>query len=108
MPQHLLLQVAGQRLRVVGRGADEGLVPAQDTVREDRIVQTFTWEGMPNGVSLETLDLIDLGDGRTRLHAMSLCDSFEDRDAWLSSGMEHGVNDGYAALEKLAAEGELD
>src|SRR6476661_5231719 len=25
------------------------------TVREDRIVQTFTWEGMPDGVSLETM-----------------------------------------------------
>ena len=53
------------------------------TVREDRIVQTFTWEGMPDGVSLETLTFEDLGDGRTRLHAVSLCDSFEDRDAWL-------------------------
>ena len=47
------------------------------TVREDRIVQTFTWEGMPDGVALETMTFEDLGDGRTRLHAVSLCDSFE-------------------------------
>jgi uncharacterized protein YndB with AHSA1/START domain len=77
------------------------------TVRADRIVSTFTWEGMPDGVALETLTFEDLGDGRTRLHATSLCDSFEDRDAWLRSGMEVGVNDGYAALERMLADGTL-
>ena len=74
-------------------------------VGQDRIVQTFTWEGMPEGVSLETLWFEDLGDGRTRLHAQSLVDSFEDRDAWLRSGMETGVNDGYAKLDDLIAGG---
>lgn len=77
------------------------------TVREDRIVQTFTWEGMPDAVSLETLTFEDLGDGRTRLHAVSLCDSFESRDQWLASGMEVGVNEGYAELDRLLAEREL-
>jgi uncharacterized protein YndB with AHSA1/START domain len=77
------------------------------TVRPDRIVQTFTWEGMPDGVALETLTLEDLGDGRTRLHVTSLCDSFEARDAWLRSGMEIGVNDGYAAIDRMLADGTL-
>jgi uncharacterized protein YndB with AHSA1/START domain len=77
------------------------------TVREDRLVQTFTWEGMPDSVALETMTFEDLGDGRTRLHAVSLCDSFEGRDGWLSSGMEVGVNDGYAAIDRLLAEGAL-
>ena len=77
------------------------------TVREDRIVQTFTWDGMPDGVALETLTFEDLGEGRTRLHATSLCDSFEARDAWLRSGMETGVNDGYAALDRMLADGAL-
>ena len=77
------------------------------TVREDRIVQTFTWEGMPDAVSLETMTFEDLGDGRTRLHAVSLCDSFEGRDQWLSSGMEVGVNEGYAKLDRLLAEDEF-
>ena len=76
-------------------------------VGEDVIVQTFTWEGMPEDVSLETLRFEDLGDGRTRLHAQSLCDSFEDRDAWLRSGMEVGVNDGYAKLDQLVANGDV-
>ena len=74
-------------------------------VGDDRLVQTFTFEGVPEGVALETLWFEDLGDGRTRLHATSLVDSFEGRDAWLSSGMEVGVNDGYAKLDGLLADG---
>jgi len=72
-------------------------------VSDNKIVQTFTWEGMPDGVALETLTFEDLGDGRTRLHAQSLVDSFEGRDAWLGSGMEVGVNEGYAKLDELLA-----
>lgn len=77
------------------------------TVRQDRLVQTFTWEGMPDAVALETLTFEDLGDGHTRLHALSLCDSFEARDGWLSSGMEVGIDEGYAAIDLLVADGEL-
>src|SRR5262249_14767005 len=70
-------------------------------VRPDRIVQTFTFEGEPDGVSLETLWFEDLGAGRTRLRTQSLCDSFEGRDAWLASGMETGVNEGFAKLDRM-------
>lgn len=73
-------------------------------VRPDRIVQTFTFDGDPDGVSLETLRFEDLGDGRTRLHAQSLVESFESRDAWLRSGMEVGVDQGYAKLDKLMSD----
>ena len=76
-------------------------------VRDDRLVQTFTYEGFPDGVSLETMWFEDLGDGRTRLHATSLVDSFEGRDAMLSSGMEVGINDGYAKLDELLAAGDV-
>jgi uncharacterized protein YndB with AHSA1/START domain len=74
-------------------------------VRPDRIVQTFTWEGEPDGVALETLWFEDLGGGRTRLRTQSLCDSFEGRDAWLRSGMEVGVDDGYRKLDALISAG---
>jgi uncharacterized protein YndB with AHSA1/START domain len=74
-------------------------------IRPDRIVQTFTYEGDPDGVSLETLRFEDLGNGYTRLHAQSLVDSFEGRDAWLRSGMESGVNEGYAKLDRLLSDG---
>ncbi len=76
-------------------------------VRDDRLVQTFTFEGVPDGVSLETIWFEDLEEGRTRLHATSLVDSFESRNAILSSGMEVGVNDGYAKLDGLLSAGAL-
>ncbi|MCK9899915.1 polyketide cyclase [Parafrankia colletiae] len=74
-------------------------------IRPDRLVQTFTFEAEPDGVALETLWFEDLGDGRTRLHAQSLVDSFEARDAWLRGGMETGVNEGYAKLAALVSSG---
>ena len=74
-------------------------------IRPDRIVQTFTYEGEPDGVALETVVFEDLGDGRTRMLKSSLCDSFEGRDAWLRSGMETGVHVGYAKLDRLLADG---
>jgi uncharacterized protein YndB with AHSA1/START domain len=73
-------------------------------VSEERIVQTFTFEGQPEGVALETLRFEDLGDGRTRLRAQALVDSFEGRDQWLASGMETGVEEGYTKLDALVAE----
>jgi uncharacterized protein YndB with AHSA1/START domain len=76
-------------------------------IRADRIVQTFTFEGDPDGVALETLWFDDLGGGRSRLRAQSLVDSFEGRDAWLSSGMETGIDQGYAKLDGMLADGNL-
>src|SRR5690606_24698308 len=64
-------------------GQEHGFRGCFHQITDDGIVQTFTWEGMPDDVSLETLRFEDLGDGRTRLHAQSLVDSFEGRDAWL-------------------------
>ena len=76
-------------------------------VRDDRLVQTFTFEGVPDSVALETMTFEDLGDGRTRLLVQSLFDSYEARDGMLSSGMDVGVNDGYAKLDGLIADGAL-
>ena len=67
------------------------------------IVQTFTFEGMPDSVALEKVVFEDLGDGRTRLVATSLVDSFEDRDAFVSGGMEEGIRQSYERLEELLA-----
>jgi uncharacterized protein YndB with AHSA1/START domain len=71
------------------------------SITQTKIIQTFMFEGLPDHVALETLRFEDLGDGVTRLHAQSLVDSFENRDAWISSGMESGVNQGYAKLDAL-------
>ncbi|MFE0749425.1 SRPBCC family protein [Gordonia sp. NPDC058843] len=88
-------------------GQEFGFRGCFHTVGEDKIVQTFTFLGMPDSVALESLWFEDLGDGTTRLHAQSLCDSFEARDGWLASGMEVGVNEGYAALDGILAAGEV-
>ena len=65
------------------------------------IVQTFAFEGTPDAVALERLTFEDLGDGRTRLSGTSLVDSFEDRDAFISSGMEQGLRESYERLDEL-------
>ena len=67
------------------------------------VVQTFTFEGVPDGVALERLELEDLGDGRTRLTGTSLVDSFAARDAMLASGMDTGVREGYERLDEILA-----
>ena len=85
-------------------GTEFGFHGCFHEVRPDRIVQTFTFEGDPDGVALATLRFEDLGDGRTRLRTQSLVDSFEGRDQWLATGMETGVDQGYAKLDALVAE----
>lgn len=95
------------RYENVHNGERYGFHGCFHTVSEDRIVQTFTFDGMPDAVSLETMRFEDLGNGRTRLVSESLCDSFEGRDGWLASGMEVGVNEGYAKLDGLLENGSV-
>lgn len=71
----------------------------------ERLVQTFTWEGAPDGVSLETMTFEALDGGRCRIVATSVVESIEIRDQILSSGMDVGVNEGYAKLDALLAAG---
>jgi uncharacterized protein YndB with AHSA1/START domain len=87
------------------RGEDEfGFHGCFHEVRpSELIVQTFTFEGVPDGVALERLTLEDLSKGRTRLVVSSLVESFEARDAILARGMDHGVRDGYEKLDGLLA-----
>lgn len=67
----------------------------------ERLVQTFTWDGAPDGVSLETMTFEDLGDGRTRTVGLSVVESFEIRDMILASGMDAGIVEGYEKLDEL-------
>jgi uncharacterized protein YndB with AHSA1/START domain len=68
------------------------------------IIQTFAFDGAPDDVALERIVFEDLGDGRTRLVSTSLVDSFEGRDAFVASGMEEGVVEGYERLDELLAD----
>jgi uncharacterized protein YndB with AHSA1/START domain len=71
----------------------------------ERLVQTFTFLGYPDGVSLETMTFEDLGDGRTLTVGLSVVDSIEIRDMILASGMDTGVIEGYQKLDELLAAG---
>jgi uncharacterized protein YndB with AHSA1/START domain len=54
-------------------------------------------------VAVETVTLEDLGDGRTKVVNVTLFHTTEERDGMLSSGMEQGLSQSYAALDKLLA-----
>jgi uncharacterized protein YndB with AHSA1/START domain len=69
----------------------------------ERVVQTFEWDGMPAHTIRETIELVDLGDGRTKVVNVSLFFTTEDRDGMLQSGMEGGMAQSQDALERLLA-----
>ncbi len=73
-------------------------------VRENEFaIQTFEFELVPDVVALESLTLTDLGGGRSRISVHSVYPTLESRDAMVASGMETGLVEGYARLEKVAA-----
>jgi uncharacterized protein YndB with AHSA1/START domain len=98
--------VRGGHWRYVEHGPDgvhgfEGRY--REVVAPERVVRTFEWDGMPGYVAVETATLEDLGDGRTRLVSVSLFHTTAERDGMLGSGMEGGVNESYAALDRVLA-----
>ena len=68
-----------------------------DVIPNELIVQTFAPDDVPDLVILEKHRFEDLGDGRTRLTATSLVDSFEYRDSFLDAGLVEG----YDKLDRL-------
>jgi uncharacterized protein YndB with AHSA1/START domain len=69
----------------------------------DNMVQTFEFEGMPGHVSLDKLQLEDIGGGRTRAHIHSVFQSLDDRDGMVHAGMGDGVSEGFERLDELLA-----
>ncbi|MCT9006743.1 SRPBCC family protein [Streptomyces sp. NPDC054766] len=95
---------SGGSYRYVHREADGteyGFRGVFHEVRPDeRIVQTFAYDGFPDGVSLETTVFEDLG-ARTRVTTTSLMGSMDARDAMIRSGMRRGVREGHERLDEL-------
>jgi uncharacterized protein YndB with AHSA1/START domain len=105
-------RTGGEYRYIHRRTGDEGLeeYPFHGCFHEvspGRLVQTFTFEGWPEGVALETMTFDDLGDGRTKLSACSLVGSFTERDQMLASGMDTGINQGYQRLDALLEGGHV-
>jgi len=72
-------------------------------VSPERMIQTFEFDGLPESghVTLETMTLEELPNGRTSLTAQSVFQTVSDRDGMVQAGMEHGVNEGYERLDEI-------
>ena len=68
----------------------------------DSFIQTFEFEGAPGHVHLETATFEE-HDGGTRLVLTASYPTVEARDAMVASGMESGLNQGFARLDTLLA-----
>ena len=75
----------------------------REVVPPERVVRTFEWDGMPGHVAVETATLEALDGGRTRLVSVSLFHTTMERDGMLHSGMEGGMNQSFAALDRVLA-----
>ena len=98
--------VSGGKWRFVQKDADGnefGFHGVFHEVSPQRIIQTFEFDGLPEGghVVLETLRLEDLPGGRTRLTTQSVYQSVADRDGMVQAGMESGVVEGYERLDEI-------
>lgn len=69
----------------------------------DGMLQTFEFDGAPGHVSLDRMELVDLGDGRTLARSHSVFQSVEARDAMVESGMADGMESGFQKLDELLA-----
>jgi uncharacterized protein YndB with AHSA1/START domain len=96
----------GGRWRLVEH-APEGASAFEGRFREvlpgHRLIWTFEWDGMPGYVSLETVRFEDAGTVRTKIVTDSQFFTTDERDGMLRSGMEQGMNESYAALDRLLA-----
>lgn len=70
----------------------------------EKLVYTFEWEGLPGHVLLETVTLEDVGGGRTKVTDTAVCQTIEDRDGMMQSGMETGARESMDRLATLLAE----
>ena len=86
-------------------GTEYGFWGAVHDVRPNELItQTFGFDGAPDDASLDKMTFEPLDGGRTRLRVVSVVHEVAVRDAFLSSGMEGGMNEGYERLDELLAE----
>jgi len=99
---------SGGRYRYIHKdtnGNEFGFHGVFHEISEERMIQTFEFEGLPEGghVTLDTMRLEVLPGDRTRVTIQSLFQSVSDRDGMVQSGMERGVNEGYERLDEILA-----
>lgn len=67
----------------------------------ERLIQTFEWEGMPGHVCLQTLILEDADEGRTRVTQHAVFQTVEDRDGMADTGAREFAPEGVAKLAEV-------
>ncbi len=71
-----------------------------DVIKDDRIVQTFEFEGMPGHVSFNVIRF-DEQNGKTTVTSTAVFETIADRDGMVSSGMESGARESFERLVTL-------
>jgi uncharacterized protein YndB with AHSA1/START domain len=111
-PRNLTMPVCDIDLRVGGayrfvhRAPDGAEFAFSGTFREldppRRIVQTWTYEGMPEDETLDTVEFAEV-EGGTLVTGTSVHTSVAARDAHVAAGMEGGMRESYDRLDELVA-----
>jgi uncharacterized protein YndB with AHSA1/START domain len=73
----------------------------QDIQEPDVLEQTFGWDGMTGQPSIDSIRLMPLPGNRTKLVSTTVFDSRQERDEMLAQGCEDGMNQSYAALDRV-------
>ncbi len=73
----------------------------QEVVPNERLVYTEIFEGMPDGLALDTVTFTEQ-DGRTTVRVLVRHSCKEHRDAHINSGMEGGMQEAMDLLEQVA------
>jgi uncharacterized protein YndB with AHSA1/START domain len=73
----------------------------REIVTNERLVSTEVFEGMPGAEAVDTTTFTEV-DGRTTLTTLVQLSTKAQRDAYIESGMEDGLQDALDLLEELA------
>jgi uncharacterized protein YndB with AHSA1/START domain len=96
--------VAGGKWRYVSTdpaGNDFGFHGVyHDVVKDERIVQTFEFEGASGRVSLNVIRFEE-NEGETTVTSTAVFETVEDRDSIINTGLEDGAHEGYERLASL-------
>lgn len=74
----------------------------REIIRDERIVNTESWEDWDAGECLVTT-VLDERDGETTFSSTILFPSREVRDTVVKAGLEHGANESYEKLAEVLA-----
>jgi uncharacterized protein YndB with AHSA1/START domain len=75
----------------------------KEIIAPERLVYTFEFEPMPGHITTDHITLEALPDGTTKVTTVTTCDSLEDLDGMINSGMEKGATETWDRLEELLA-----